>query len=147
MGSGAGCGRGEGPAAARPLLGDAGMFTLLTAAAAGGGAQPGGWAAARLAVGSAGRLGWEPALAVARAEAIAQPCSPRGSSCPGAPVSMHGPAGWGRCGERAGRVGPRTRVPLRIRQAAYNWWNAVQAAGCGSSDSGRFDPREAPALR
>lgn len=70
MGSGAGCGRGEGPAAARPLLGDAGMFTLLTAAAAGGGAELGGWAAARLAVGSAGRAGWEPAPAVARAEAI-----------------------------------------------------------------------------
>lgn len=93
MGSGVGCGRGEGPAAARPLLGDAGMFTLLTAAAAGGGAESGGWAAARLAVVSAGRAGWEPAPAAARAEAIGpgsrspQPCSPRGPNCPGVPDS------------------------------------------------------------
>lgn len=115
VGSGVGCGHGEGPAAARPLLGDAGMFTLLTAAAAGGGAEPGGWAAARLAVVSAGRAGWEPAPAAARAEAIGpgsrspQPCSPRGPSCPGVPVSLHGPAGWGRCWERVGRVEPRAR--------------------------------------
>lgn len=87
MGSGAGCGRGEGPAAARPLLGDAGMFTLLTAAAAGGGAEPGGWAAANLAVGSAGRAGWEPAPAVARGEAIGP-----GSRSPAARVDRAAPA-------------------------------------------------------
>lgn len=139
--------------AARPLLGDAGMFTLLTAAAAGGGAEPGGWAAARLAVGSAGRAGWEPAPAVARGEAIGpgsrspQPCSPRRPNCPGAPVSTHGPAGWGRCGERAGRVGPRAHVPLRTARDACNWRSMMQAAGCRSSDPGRFDPREAPRRR
>jgi hypothetical protein len=49
--------KGAGPALAtpqpRPLPGDAGMFTLLTAAAAGGGAgATGGWAAARLALGT-----------------------------------------------------------------------------------------------
>lgn len=153
VGSRAGCGRGEGPAAARPLLGDAGMFTLLTAAAAGGGAEPRGWAAARLAVGSAGRAGWEPPPAAARGEAIGrgsrtpQLCIPRGSSCPGAPVSLHGPAGWGRCGERAGRVEPRARVSQRIARDACHWRSVVQAAGCRSSDPGRFDPREAPPPR
>lgn len=141
MGSGVGCGRGEGPAAARPLLGDAGMFTLLTAAAAGGGAEPGGWAAARLAVVSAGRAGWEPAPAAARAEAIGpgsrspQPCSPRGPSCPGVPVSLHGPAGWGRCWERVGRVEPRARVPPRSGRVACSWRRAVQATGGGQFGS------------
>lgn len=145
-GSGAGCGRGEGPAAARPLLGDAGMFTLLTAAAAGGGAEPGGWAAARLAVVSAGRAGWEPVPAAARAEAIGpgsrspQPCSPRGPSCPAVPVSLHGPAGWGRCWERAGRVEPPARVPRRSGWAVCSWWRAVQAAGGGRSAPRLRDP-------
>lgn len=150
MGSGVGCGRGEGPAAARPLLGDAGMFTLLTAAAAGGGAESGGWAAARLAVVSAGRAGWEPAPAAARAEAIGpgsrspQPCSPRGPSCPGVPVSLHGPAGWGRCWERVGRVESRAREPLRSGRVACSWRRAVQAAGGWRSAPRRRDPREAP---
>ena len=47
--------RARGGAGGRPAphLGDAGMFTLLTAAAAGGGAGvSGGWAAARLALGT-----------------------------------------------------------------------------------------------
>lgn len=150
VGSGAGCGRGEGPAAARPLLGDAGMFTLLTAAAAGGGAEPGGWAAARLALVSAGRAGWEPAPAAARAEAIGpgsrspQPCSPRGPSGPSVPVSLHGPSGWGRCWERAGRVEPPARVPPRSGRAASSWRRAVQAAGGGRSAPRSRDPREAP---
>lgn len=117
------------------------MFTLLTAAAAGGGAESGGWAAARLAVVSAGRAGWEPAPAVARAEAIGpgsrspQPCSPRGPSCPGVPVSLHGPAGWGRCWERVGRVESRAREPLRSGRVACSWRRAVQAAGGGEIGS------------
>lgn len=59
-------------------------------------------------------------------------------------MSMHGPTGWGRFGERAGRVGPRARVPPRTARDACNWRSAVQPAGCGSSDPGRSDPREAP---
>lgn len=49
--------------------------------------EPGGWAAANLAVGSAGRAGWEPAPAVARGEAIGP-----GSRSPAARVDRAAPA-------------------------------------------------------
>lgn len=72
---GAGLGaRGGAGARPAPLLGDAGMFTLLTAAAAGGGAGvAGGWAAARLALGTR--------LAVCRVGARA--CCVRGGGAAG----------------------------------------------------------------
>lgn len=63
--------RGGAGARPAPLLGDAGMFTLLTAAAGGGGAGvAGGWAAARLALGTR--------LAVRRVGARACSERPRG---------------------------------------------------------------------
>lgn len=130
MGSGAGCGRGEGPAAARPLLGDAGMFTLLTAAAAGGGAELGGWAAARLAVGKRrpSRVGAGPA--VARAEAIGPEYRSPQSAWTELPRRSGEYARPDRVGPVRGAGGPRGASGSR---ASEDRQGRLQLAECGAA--------------
>lgn len=100
--------RGGAGACPAPLLGDAGMFTLLTAAAGGGGAGvAGGWAAARLALGTR--------LAVRRVAARACSERPRGRrggrwrSAPGLAATAPGPAGLSAA--PPGRAARAPRVP------------------------------------
>lgn len=123
----------RGGANARPalLLGDAGMFTLLTAAAAGGGAGvAGGWAAARLALGTR--------LAVRRVGARA--CSVRGGGAAGGgdrlpALQPQPPAHWAfprrRLAEPPARPGSLAGRRTENSQLPGEWLPGSRAPGLG----------------